>query len=531
MSDLHHECGIAAIYHLPGDEHPLCPEGGADEISRLLPRMLLDIQNRGQLAAGMTSYSPTREQLLVTHKEIGTVSEVFRLSHRGKAESLMREYAGRAAIGHVRYATCGGDDCNYAQPFDRPHLEKRKWFAFAFNGQLANYQALRDKLLSEADHHLARETDTEIIMHEISRELSGDRRPRLVDVMKSVSQRFDGAYSLVFLNAQGDLLIARDPLGIKPLCYAKEGNLFAAASESVALLNLGFLPENIKSLAPGHAITITNGQFAIERFAEAQPSAHCFFEWIYFANVASTLDERSVYLSRTALGEELARLELADGRVPLDEQTIVVPVPDTSKAAADAMAHKLGVPAREGLIRNRYAGRTFIEGAQRVKKAEAKYTPLREVLEGKRIFLVEDSIVRSTTMRVLLNRIRSLGGAKEIHVRVACPPIIAPCFYGIDMSTVDELFAPKFLRGRPLTDEVQAEMADALGADSLRYLPVDSIARAINMPASNLCQACITSRYPTAHGQKLYEIALANVGKTDCSRRTYEVQHELTFVR
>jgi amidophosphoribosyltransferase len=531
MSDLHHECGIAAIFHLPGEEHSLCPEGGADEISRLMPRMLLDIQNRGQLAAGMTTYNPTRDQLLETHKEIGTVSEVFRLSHRGKAESLMREYAGRAAIGHVRYATCGGEDRNYAQPFERPHLEKRKWFAFAFNGQLANFQALRDKLLGEADHHLARENDTEIVMHEISRELSGDRRPRLVDVMRSVSQRFDGAYSLVFLSAQGDLLVARDPLGIKPLCYAKEGNLFAAASESVPLLNLGFHPANIKSLAPGHAITITGGEFAIEPFAAPQQPAHCYFEWIYFANVASTLDERSVYLSRTALGEELARLEVEDGRVPLDDGTIVVPVPDTSKAAADAMAHKLGVPAREGLIRNRYAGRTFIEGGNRMKKAETKYTPLREVLEGKRVFLVEDSIVRSTTMRVLLHRIRSLGGAKEIHVRVACPPIVAPCFYGIDMSTVDELFAPKFLKGGPLTYEVQDEMAKALGADSLRYLPVESIAKAINLPASNLCQACITGRYPTEWGQKLHEIAVANVGKTDCSGRTYEVQHQLTFAR
>jgi amidophosphoribosyltransferase len=531
MSELRHECGIAAIYHLPGEEHPLCPEGGPDEISRLLPRMLLDIQNRGQLAAGMTSYNPIRDQLLATHKEVGSVSEVFRLAHRGKAESLMREFAGRGAIGHVRYATCGGEDPNYAQPFERMHLEKRKWFAFAFNGQLANFQALRDKLVSDADHHLVRNNDTEIIMHEIGRELSGDRRPTLLDIMKSVSKRFDGAYSLVFLNAQGDLLIARDPLGIKPLCYAKEGNLVAAASESVPLLNLGIAPDNIKSLAPGHAITITNGEFAIERFAETPKTAHCYFEWIYFANVASTLDERSVYLSRTALGEELARLEVAENRVPLDEGTIVVPVPDTSKAAADAMAHKLGVPSREGLIRNRYAGRTFIEGGNRQKKAETKYTPLREVLEGKRVFLVEDSIVRSTTMRVLLHRIRDLGGAKEIHVRVACPPIVAPCFYGIDMSTVDELFAPKFLRGRELTEEVQAEMAEALGADSLRYLPVESIARAIHKPADQLCQACITGRYPTEYGQRLYEIALTNVGKTDCSRRTYEVQHELTFVR
>ena len=158
--------------------------------------------------------------------------------------------------------------------------------------------------------------------------------------------------------------------------------------------------------------------------------------------MASTLDDRSVYLSRTALGVELAQLELSDGRVPLDRDTIVVPVPDTSKAAADSMAYELGIPSQEGLIRNRYSGRTFIEGgSDRRKKAETKYTPLRDVLAGKRIFLVEDSIVRSTTMKVLLERIRQFGGAREIHVRVACPPIVAPCFYGIDMSTIDELFA------------------------------------------------------------------------------------------
>ncbi|MBC7853016.1 MAG: amidophosphoribosyltransferase [Pirellulaceae bacterium] len=530
MSDLFHECGIAAVCHLPGDSHPLAPEGGPDEVSRLLPRMLLDIQNRGQLAAGMTSFNPGRDQLLETHKDIGSVSEVFRLSHKGKAESLMKQYAGRAAIGHVRYATCGEDDRNYAQPFERSHVEKRKWFAFGFNGQLANYQDLKANLLADSDYHLARDNDTELILHEISRELSGERRPRLVDMMRNVSKKFDGAYSLVMLNAQGDLLIARDPLGIKPLCWAKEGTLFAAASESVALLNLGFRPESIKSLQPGHAITITQGKMEIEPFAESTGSAHCYFEWIYFANVASTLDGRSVYLSRTALGEELARLETESGRVPLDEDTIVVPVPDTSKAAADAMAHKLGIPSREGLIRNRYSGRTFIEGGDgRRKKAETKYTPLREVLEGKRIFLVEDSIVRSTTMRVLLKRIREAGGAKEIHVRVACPPIVAPCFYGIDMSTVDELFAPRIMRGRGLTDEVQAEMADILGANSLRYLPVESIARAIKKEPSQLCQACITGKYPTPFGQDLYQIALNNVGKGECPSRTYEVQHSLTF--
>jgi len=287
-------------------------------------------------------------------------------------------------------------------------------------------------------------------------------------------------------------------------------------------LNLGFRPENIQSLEPGHVITIEDGRFEIQRFAESARHAHCFFEWVYFANVASTLDDRSVYLSRTALGVELARLEAANGSVPLDGDTIVVPVPDTSKAAADSMAFELGIPSREGLIRNRYSGRTFIEGGDRRKRrAEIKYTPLPEVLAGKRVFLVEDSIVRSTTMRVLLHRIRDLGGAREIHVRVACPPIIAPCFYGIDMSTIDELYAPKFLGDGPLTAEIEREMAMDLGCESLKYLPVDAIARAVRLGGDQLCQACISGCYPTPWGQILYHRARTDAGRGSCER-TYE---------
>ncbi|MBN2024326.1 MAG: amidophosphoribosyltransferase [Pirellulales bacterium] len=519
MSPLREECGVAAIYHLPSDAtSPLCPEQGAEFVSRLMPRMLLDIQNRGQLAAGMTTFNPARKQLIDTFKDVGTVSEVFRTNHRAKHESLMREYAGRAAIGHVRYATCGRTDRNHAQPFERHHIRKHKWFSFAFNGQLANFDELRNELLSDNDNYLARDTDTEIIMHVICRALSHAKRPPLVDMCREIARRFDGAYSLVFLNALGDMLVARDPLGVKPLSYAIQGPLFAAASESVALLNLGFAPEEIKSLLPGQAVTIADGRLEIQRFASSPRQASCFFEWVYFSNVASTMDSRSVYLARKALGEELARLET----VPLDEDTIVVPVPDTSKAAADAMAFKLGIPSLEGLIRNRYSGRTFIEGTEsRARKAQTKYTPLPQVLEDKRVLLVEDSIVRSTTMRVLLERIRKLGRAREIHVRVACPPIVSPCFYGIDMSTISELFAPAYLQGGPLTEEVERKMAADLGADSLRYLPVESVARAIGLDADRLCRACITGVYPTPCGQKLARKAQENY-LAGVAGRTYE---------
>ena len=386
---------------------------------------------------------------------------------------------------------------------------------------LANYAQLRDKLLAEDDHHLTRANDTEIIMHEISRELSGDRRLPLIDVMRHLATRLDGAYCIAMLNAQGEMLIARDPLGIKPMCYAIDGSLFAAASESVALVNLGFPAASVKSLEAGTAITISEGKIQIERFSDMPKRAHCFFEWIYFSNVASSLDDRSVYLSRKTLGEELARLETLER----DAETVVVPVPDTSKAAADAMAFQLGVPSIEGLIRNRYSGRTFIEGGEgRKAKAAAKYTALPEVLEGKRVLLVEDSIVRSTTMRVLISKIREVGRAKEIHVRVACPPIVAPCFYGIDMSTIDELFAPHFQAHRDNPEAMFAAMAEELGADSVRFLPVESIAKAVDKPTNQLCQACITSEYPTPWGQKLYDIALQNSqgNQSTAAERTYE---------
>jgi amidophosphoribosyltransferase len=523
MDELHHECGVAAIYHLQSPTRSsLAPvTGGQEEVSRLMPRVLLDLQNRGQLAAGMTTFNPQRDKLLDTYKQIGGVIEAFRLNHHAKYESIMREFAGRAAIGHVRYATCGATDRNYAQPFERQHGCKWKWFSFAFNGQLANFSELRDELLTLTDYHLTRDTDTEIIMHYLSHELRGEHRPDLVDVFRNLSRCFDGAYNIVFMNAMGDLAVVRDPYGFRPMCYAQDGPLFAAASESVPLLNLGF--RDVKSLEPGEMILIQDNVISKHQFAEPKPRAHCFFEWIYFANVASTLDDRSVYLARAALGKELARQERALDRVPLDRDTIVVPVPDTGKAAADAMAFELGLPSVEGLIRNRYIGRTFIEGQNRVERVQLKYTPLREVLHGKRVLLIEDTIVRSTTMKALVRDLRERGGAKEIHVRVACPPIVAPCFYGIDMSTVRELFAPRFMKGdRPTVDE-QAAMAAELGADSLFYLPLDAIARCIGLPESRLCRACLTSEYPTETGERLYQLALRNRGGNNGNGRTYEL--------
>jgi amidophosphoribosyltransferase len=485
--------------------------------------MLLDLQNRGQLAAGMATYNPERDKLVDTYKDIGTVIEAFRINDPAKYASIMEDFAGCAAIGHTRYATCGGQSRSYAQPFQFRHGRKWKWFAFAFNGQLTNFATLREQLLKNHDYHLTRDNDTEVIMHYIAHEIRGDARPDLVEVFRRLATKFDGAYNLVFLNAMGDMVVLRDPVGIRPLVYAVDGPVFAAASESVALQNLGFRATAIQALEPGQLILIQNGELSLHRFAESPRVAHCFFEWIYFANVASTLDNRSVYLSRSRLGQELAKQERTLGRVPLDpEQTVVVPVPDTGKASADAMAFTLGIPSVEGLIRNRYIGRTFIEGNNRADKVRLKFTPLREVLQGKKVLLVEDSIVRSTTLQSLLKHLREQGGAAEVHVRVACPPILAPCFYGIDMSTVKELFAPKFMHGKLPTVAEQDAMAQALGADSLFYLPVDAVARCIDLPAERLCRACITGEYPTPAGEQMYQLSLRHYAQGDSHGRTYE---------
>lgn len=531
MDELQHECGIAALYDLGGDTRSQVWNGDPDEIARLMPRMLLDLQNRGQLAAGMSGYNPARGKLLDTYKELGPVSEAFRMARPEKHASIIENHGGRACIGHVRYATCGQDNREYAQPFERKHSQKWKWFAFAFNGQLANFGQLQRELLeNHPDYHIVRkDNDTEVILHYIAKEMQAAEKPDLVAVFRNLSEKFDGAYNIVFLNAQGDMVVSRDPLGIRPMCYAFDGRLFAAASESIPLQNLGFSSSQIHSLQPGQMALVRDGKFSLHTFAESKRTAHCFFEWIYFSNVGSTLDGRSVYLSRSALGKELAEQERRLNLFPIDpEDTIVVPVPDTGKAAADAMAFELGIPSREGLIRNRYVGRTFIEGGNRADKVRLKFTPLREVLEGKRVLLVEDSIVRSTTLKTLLNYIKDVGKAREIHVRVACPPIISPCFYGIDMSTVTELYAPSRMAGMVPTLEEQQAMAAELGADSLLYLPVESVANALEKQPETLCRACLTREYPTPTGEQLYQLSLRTTSEEG---RTYEAGIPVTGAR
>jgi len=510
--EIHDECGIAAISLRKRD---------ADKGLFYLYRMLLNLQNRGQLSAGITTYNEGRADLINTYRDIGTVNEVFRTNNLQKSMEIFKKYSGNEGIGHVRYATCGSDEKSNAQPFERKHGRLWKWFSFCFNGNLVNLEELKRPLINKSEYHFILNNDTEIIMHYIARALKGYKKPSLIKVFSEMARKFDGAYNIAFINGYGDMAVCRDPLGFRPLVFAiKNGNLFVA-SESNALVNIGVY--NYRSLEPGKMITATNGDIRIERFAKSPRKAHCMFEWVYFANVGSVLDSRSVYIVRTSLGKELAKLETQN----IDRDTIVVPVPDTAKAAGDAFAYKLGVPSMEGLIRNRFVGRTFIESRSREDRVRNKFTAIREILKGKKVLLVDDSIVRGTTSKQLVRFVREVGGAKEVHLRVSCPPIKAPCFYGIDMSTVGELLLPRYEKNidpEGTSEKICAKIAEDMGADSLIYQTIHGLVRSIGIPKNDLCLGCLTGRYPTPCGRVTYCRALKDFKKGKTNRRSYEAE-------
>ena len=449
-----------------------------ESVSPLVPRLLADLQHRGQHAAGLTVLTPDG---LHTQKRLGLVRDAIDPNPP----------PGRAAIGHVRYATSGANLLQFAQPFEQRGRHPWNHFALAFNGHLANFDALREDIKAECD--------TEIITQRLSQSLAGEKSPNFIGIFQQLSEQLDGAYNIAFLNAAGDMVILRDPLGIRPLCWAKNGSLFAAASESAALANIG-MPD-IQSLQPGEMILIQHNELRIERFSAINRTAHCFFEWVYFADARSVLDDKSVAGVRAALGRSLADQERLLGRVPIDDGTVVVPIPETARSAAVAMAHELGVPLVAGLIRNPEVGRTFIEDEERDALVRKKFSVHPNHLVGKRVLLIEDSLIRGTTLRSVLAELREKSGASEIHVRIACPPMVAPCYYGIDIATVDELIMAQVGASPEL-------LAEELGADSLAFLPWNAVFQALGMPAERLCRGCLTGSYPTPAGQRLYHLAL-----------------------
>lgn len=499
MERLKEECGVVAAYQMGRDRER--------NVYPLVVRGLLELQNRGQLSAGLTSYNPTRNRILQTHKDLGTVHEVFRLHTPHKSTALMEEYGGIAAIGHNRYATSGTADSANAQPFERVHGRMWKWFAIAFNGNLANYGKLRDDLEANG-YHITYHSDTEVMMHYINREMRGDDRPDYAEMFRTLTEIWDGAFNIAFINAAGDLVVMRDPLGIKPLCYAVQDDLLLVASESVVHHNLNI--GEVHSLAPGEMIIANRDGYRVERYWPEDKKQYCFFEWVYFSNLASSQEGRSVYRVRTEAGRQLAEMEMAQVNGDGLPGEMVVSVPETANTVASAFGYRLGLPVVDGLLRNRYVGRTFIDGVSRHDAVRMKFTPLTDILENRKIYLVDDTLVRGTTLKSVIASLKERGRAKEVHVRIGCPPVMGPCFYGIDMPTVSELFAPPFVNGKvngehkAPTQAKLRKMADALGADSLSYLTMGRIVKAVGLPQEDLCLACINSRYPTPAGQQRY---------------------------
>ncbi len=507
-AEVHDECGVAAV-SLKDNNAPM-----------RLYRLLLDMQNRGQLSAGITTFNDKRPQRIDTHKDLGTVNEVFRTRHNGQTQDIFKRYSGNKGIGHVRYATCGEEGKALAQPFERHHGKTWKWFSVGFNGNLSNFAELRREL-HKSQYYMVHNTDTEVLMYEIMRALWGKVKPDLKEVFRTVTSKFDGAYNIVFLNADGDIVVLKDPLGFRPLSYTIDGGEVIAASESNALVNSGHM--KFKHLEPGTMMTINNGHVDIERFADkSKRKAHCMFEWVYFSNVGSVIEGSPVYTVRRKLGIELAKMETLD--VKDNDEYVVIFVPSSSAPAGSGYAEKLGMPLKEGLVRNRHVGRTFIDGKnKRENEVELKFTILREVTYGKKLIVVDDSIVRGNTSKKLVKFLKESGGAKEVHLRISCPPIVSPCFYGIDMSTFDELIAARNVKD-PVAGMTEAEcrrIAKEIGADSLIYNTIDNLIKAIGLPVKDLCMACLNGDYPTMCGSITCRKAAENSKKMIC-KRAYE---------
>ena len=494
MSEIKEECGVAACYYFGSQQ---AQANAAPQVVRAL----LDMQNRGQLSAGLTSYNPSNHHILSTHKENGSVQQVFSLYNHNKSKALMQQLKGFAAIGHNRYNTSGKNRPEDAQPFERIHGRKWKWFSVAFNGNLANYQQLKTEL-EDKDYHISSETDTEVMMHCINRQLRGEHKPSLANLFSSLAQEFDGAYNIAFINAEGELVAARDPLGFKPFSYAVKDNMLLVASENIVHRNLNM--HDIRTLHPGEMLIANPQGWRIERYAPAGKPSPCFFEWVYFSNLGSAIGETSVYQARTNIGCELALQEKEQlaGKPPLGK--MVICVPETSSTAANAFAYHMGLPIEQGLLRNRYVGRTFIEGANRAETVKMKFIPLAELLQGHSIYLVDDSLVRGTTLRTVIENLREQGKVESVHVRIGAPPVRSPCYYGIDMPTRKELFASQFIPDNQQTPSPQQlkRMAKSLNADSLSYLPIPRLCSALQLPPEKLCLACVGGPYPTPAGQK-----------------------------
>ena len=460
-----------------------------------LYQMMLDLQHRGQAGAGISTYNGDRKIIIRTYKGQGRVPEVFGGTNEEDFRKIMEKYGGPVGIS-------GGLSSRHVQPFERVHGVKYRWFTFGFNGHIANRYVLEERV-KDMGYHLMLDTDTELMMHLLSKYISDTGGDDHVEVFRRISEDFDGAFNITFLDAEGNLIAMRDPRGFRPLATVETETGSYAASESSALFRMGAY--DIHHVKPGEMAVLTENGIEYKNYTTPKRKSLCFFEYLYFASVNSEIDGLPVYEARKRCGEELAKLETENIN---GDEWVIIPVPNTSRPIANSYAKSLGFPDiyDEGLIASG-KGRTFIDDGDRSQKVKKKFLPIPSILRDKKVVVIDDSIVRSTTMRTLTNyHLREIAGVKEIHVRIATPPIVAPCYYGIDMKSFEELIAaPHFndLEDGKLPDEVLDQMADYLKADSLIYMTHDSLLRALKMDRSQLCMACLNRDYPTDYAKEL----------------------------
>ena len=449
---IHEECGVfGVIADRPVDAAGMCYYG------------LYALQHRGQESCGIVVND---DGLFVSHKDLGIVGDVF------SADTLSSLPKGSMAVAHTRYGTTGGTTRSNCQPIEVNHQKGR--MAIAHNGNLSNAAELRSSLeLKGAIFHTS--SDTETIAYIVTKErLSA---PSIEDALSRAMNAFEGAYSLILMSPQ-KLIAARDPRGFRPLCYGKtKDGIFVVASESCALKAVG--ADFVRDIEPGEILIFSKGKTESRREhcgkAEEKP---CVFEYIYFARPDSVIDGRPVYEARINAGRILARTSPA-------RADIVIGVPDSGLDAAIGYSRESGIPYGIGLIKNKYIGRTFIAPDGRSDKVNIKLSAVEGAVKGKRIVLIDDSIVRGTTSKHIVSLLRE-AGAKEIHMRVSAPPFLYPCYYGTDIDSREHLIACR---------HSVSETAEIIGADSLGYLPVDSLTEMCGRP--DCCRACFDGDYPT----------------------------------
>jgi amidophosphoribosyltransferase len=452
---LHEECAIFGVY-------------AREDAAALTALGLHALQHRGQEASGIVTYDDAGN--FHSQRGLGHVADTF------SNEAVMRKLPGRIAIGHNRYSTTGETAERNIQPLFADFAFGG--FAIGHNGNLTNAFTLRSELVQRGCLFQST-TDTEVIIHLIATSTYATVTDRMIDALRQV----EGAYSLVVLT-DNSLIGVRDPLGIRPLVLGRIGESYVLASETCAFDIIG--AEFVRDLDPGEMVVInSNGLESLKPFVASQ-RRFCIFEYVYFARPDSKLEGRSVYEARKNIGMELAK----ESGVPAD---VIIPVPDSGVPAALGYAQASGIPFELGIIRNHYVGRTFIEPTDHIRHlgVKLKHNANRDQIEGKRVILVDDSIVRGTTSIKIVEMIRA-AGAKEIHMRIASPPTINPCFYGVDTPEKDKLMAARYSLD---------EMAKIIGVDTLAFISMDGLYRAVGEAQRDslrpqFCDACFSGDYP-----------------------------------